>query len=532
MKVLVVEPGYRNKYPPLGLMKISAYHKRKKDEVVFVKGEVRDLKYEFWDRIYITTLFTFYFDLTVHTIRFYKKYVKKVSDIYVGGILASLMTEKLKEEAGITNVIPGVLNNSSALGYRDGVCIDSLTPDYSMLEQISYSYMASDCYLSYTTRGCPNRCSFCAVPRLEPSFVTTGDIAKHIQQADRMYGTRRNILLLDNNVLNSPDLERIVNSLLDSGFTKEPTYYKKYPLDFFIEDYEKGKSWKRQFSYTMRSLEDLSINSDGKNAFLICDLIMRIKRSTDPCRYLYKHADEVRKAVGIIEQSRPVKRYVDFNQGLDAALLTNERLDILARLPINPLRIAFDSINDTEDYSKAVKLARKHGFKSISNYLLYNYLDHPADLWKRININTNLRDELNLSIFSFPMKYSPISLTNRKYIGKHWNKKYLRAINDVLLVKKGIVSSSRSFVEKAFGKNLDEFFKILAMPQDFIIYRNYFENNGMTTMWDDQYSSLTQSERDELVNGLSAGFRTSSNKKLKKILELYEITYEEEIEQN
>ena len=39
--ILLVEPGYRNKYPPLGLMKIAAYHGPfgKKDTVVFVKGD-------------------------------------------------------------------------------------------------------------------------------------------------------------------------------------------------------------------------------------------------------------------------------------------------------------------------------------------------------------------------------------------------------------------------------------------------------------------------------------------------------------
>ena len=71
MKILLVEPGYKNKYPPLGLMKISAYHKLKGDDVIFVKGENKELRAQMWDRIYITTLFTFYWRKTIKTIEYY-----------------------------------------------------------------------------------------------------------------------------------------------------------------------------------------------------------------------------------------------------------------------------------------------------------------------------------------------------------------------------------------------------------------------------------------------------------------------------
>ena len=38
--ILLIEPGYKNKYPPLGLMKIAQYHgaNGKKDNVKFIKG--------------------------------------------------------------------------------------------------------------------------------------------------------------------------------------------------------------------------------------------------------------------------------------------------------------------------------------------------------------------------------------------------------------------------------------------------------------------------------------------------------------
>jgi len=41
--ILLVEPNYANKYPPIGLMKIATYHRMLGDKVRFFKGDVKDL---------------------------------------------------------------------------------------------------------------------------------------------------------------------------------------------------------------------------------------------------------------------------------------------------------------------------------------------------------------------------------------------------------------------------------------------------------------------------------------------------------
>ena len=40
--ILLIEPNYKNKFPPIALMKLSTYHKSLGDNVVFYKGEFKN----------------------------------------------------------------------------------------------------------------------------------------------------------------------------------------------------------------------------------------------------------------------------------------------------------------------------------------------------------------------------------------------------------------------------------------------------------------------------------------------------------
>ena len=95
-KILLLEPGYRNKYPPLGLMEIASYHgpHGKNDYVRFSKGGDRTCQETGWDRIYVTTLFSFEWTAIARSIDFAVELVQGATNkIFVGGIAASLIQE-------------------------------------------------------------------------------------------------------------------------------------------------------------------------------------------------------------------------------------------------------------------------------------------------------------------------------------------------------------------------------------------------------------------------------------------------------
>ena len=239
-KILLVEPDYKNKYPPLGLMKIASYHRLRGDHVIFVKGESTEHREKTWDRIYITTLFTFHWNKTVQTIRYYAKSVSNSENIYIGGIMATLMEKELKKELLPTlnaTIIPGLLDKHEMLDKNSKRIVERLLPNYSILEEVDYQYGMADAYLGYATRGCVNNCSFCAVRILEPQPTYKcqyhSSVLDLVRSIDDLYGQKRDLLLLDNNILASPDFKRIIREILDAGFEKGAILNRKQRrLDF------------------------------------------------------------------------------------------------------------------------------------------------------------------------------------------------------------------------------------------------------------------------------------------------------------
>ena len=184
-------------------------------------------------------------------------------------------------------------------------------------------------------------------------------------------------------------------------------------------------------------------------------------------------------------------RFIDFNQGLDGRLASSGKMKKVSELAIRPLRIAFDHWAMKDTYKGAVEAAAEYGIRDLSNYLLYNYKDHPDELYERMRLNVDLCEDLGIAIYSFPMKYHPIDdpeyFRNRDYIGKpHWNRKFIRAVQAVLNSTHGKIGRGKSFFEAAFGKDLAEFHKILWMPEALIIQRYKYDKEKRQEYYGDK----------------------------------------------
>lgn len=316
VRVLLVEPKkskkYHNQYPPLGLLKLSAYHKQLGDTVKFVRGFEDD---NFGpDKIYVTSLFTYAWEPVHEVIRYYSKKYKK-AEIVVGGIYATLCEDHLREAFKDRIIIHKGLVNE----------VEDILPDYSLVPDWNSSII-------FSSRGCIRNCPFCSVKTLEPEFTTKESI-KHL-----VYPGHKKIILWDNNILASP-------------------------------------KWKNIF----QELEE----SDLK---------------------------------------------VDFNQGLDARLITPKVVERLIRLKMPIIRLAYDTQGIREPLKKAIELLKFAGFKGrrIVVYCLYN---NPFEKDTPETFLNRLRDLIDWEVVSYPMRYEPLEPRPKNtFIAPNWTPELLEMV--------------------------------------------------------------------------------------------------------
>lgn len=238
-------------YPNLALMKISSYHKGKGDIVEWYNP------FDKYDIVYMSKIFSFTPD--------YGQYMTNTTQICKGGTGYDIYST-LSEE------------------------IDLIKPDYSIYPSIGHKTA-----YGFLTRGCPNKCKWCIVPKKE------GVIKPYMDVEEIAIDGRNELILMDNNILAS---------------------------DHGIEQIEK---------------------------------IIKMN------------------------EGRKKKIKVDFNQGLDARLVTDEIAKILSRLKwIQQIRFGCDTPKQIEECEKACAMIDKHGYKG--EYFFYCILlDDFDESFSRVN---------------------------------------------------------------------------------------------------------------------------------------------------
>lgn len=613
-RVLLLEPNYKNKFPPIGLMKLATYFRLRGDDVVFYKGDLKDFvirqiteecvaklanldnsinwklrsdkialyiryrKHEYreqihiedseiepiigpwveyykrfyhsgeykqhprWDWVGVTTLFTFHWDITIETIEFAKTMVKNPQNLMVGGVLASIQPKEIEEATGIRPHVGTLHTPYKDIDKDNPYVIDELPLDYSILDEIDYIYPDSGAYYSYSTRGCIRKCAFCAVWRIEPNYQEYLPLHDRIERTRRLYGEQQNLLLMDNNVLASSQLKVIIEDIKSCGFTQGAKYVEPNWYDLTIRNLRLGINNRAYIRKSFKLLQDLnnlkSLNETIRTKiFALREKNGLLHPETSTREALIATYKDFAPYFNLKSKSRLGRlRFVDFNQGVDARLFNEKIVGLLAEIPIRPLRIAFDNVKTEPEYTRALTMSVKHGMKDFSNYLLYNFTDKPVDLYHRMRINVDLCEHLGVSIYSFPMKYHPIQdehSHDRDYIGKHWNRKYIRAVQAILNATKGKIGRGVSFFEKAFGRDENEYMELLIMPETFLLFRFFFEHLGYTQEWRKAMSQLNNTERDELYpiifkNDFNHIENLTNNPKFLHILQFYK-NYRREI---
>lgn len=167
-KIGLIDVDGHSNYPNLALMKISAYHKQNGDNVEWYTPFA-----EKYDIVYVAKVFTFTND--------YMYAINNADCVVRGGTGYDYRT-----------VLP--------------TQIDRMQPDYTL-----YTYIDRHTAYGFLTRGCPNKCKWCVVPKKE------GNIRPYMDVDDIAIDNRHNLVLMDNNILAAGDyameqFEKIINS--------------------------------------------------------------------------------------------------------------------------------------------------------------------------------------------------------------------------------------------------------------------------------------------------------------------------------
>lgn len=170
-------------YPNLPLMKLSAWHKRKGDNVEWYIPTQHGFPLPPMDKVYMSKAFSFTPD--------YPYYVNADEVIKGGsGYCISLVDGREIFDKSKDNELPAE--------------IEHIYPDYGL-------YGITDTAYGFLSRGCPRGCDFCHVAAKE------GRCSHKVADLSEFWHGQKNIVLCDPNLIACREWKDLLQQLIDSG---------------------------------------------------------------------------------------------------------------------------------------------------------------------------------------------------------------------------------------------------------------------------------------------------------------------------
>ena len=245
-------------YPNLALCKISAWHKLQGDEVEWATPFVH------YDILYRSKIFNF----TKDDIRVYD-FDKEVR----GGTGYDIHSQ-----------LPPP--------------IDAIQPDLTI-----YPNVPSDTSYGFLTRGCPNKCRWCVVPRKEGLIVPYWDV-------DKVANGNKKLVLMDNNILAAGDycmeqLQKIIdrgyrvdfNQALDARLVTEDNAKLLAKIKWLDNNRIRfGCDTKSQIAECERAMELINANGFKGQYFIYTMLNDNFDECFERVNYWWEKCQEVRRS--------------------------------------------------------------------------------------------------------------------------------------------------------------------------------------------------------------------------------------------
>lgn len=215
--VILLEPDYKRRHIPVGFAKIAKYLT---DNGVRFRYR-REYNNERCDLICVTTLFTYESEKVKESIsKIYE--LKPNANVLIGGIFASLRPKWFEDNFPKAKIFVGYSRK-----------LDCLQPmDDAKLWDIDDKW--NDYFTVFTTRGCTNKCAYCAVWRIEEKKeLWINPCWKDLINTT----TKKYIMVSDNNITTAPH-DHFVDVMNELHKINKPLLFNNgLDMKFITEEY-------------------------------------------------------------------------------------------------------------------------------------------------------------------------------------------------------------------------------------------------------------------------------------------------------